>query len=1199
MSSEKQSSRLKPALKIAIILLLFVTVYSLAGFFLLPRLIRSQAQEKLSLQLKRPTTIDEVRFNPFTLVLALDGLLIKEADGAAGPFIKIDHLQADLSLASIWHRALVLEKFTVQGPYSKIVRKENFKYNFSDLIPAPNPQAGAEKDRAFHFSVNNIKISGGIIEFVDQPQQAFHWINDITITLPRVANLPKLIETHVQPAFAAVINGTPLNLGGRSKPFADSLETTFEIDFTDLDLPYYLAYLPESSNFTVDRGRLSSQLKLSYLQAAAARPELHLQGSITLRDIEVSANTERDKKRFARLPETTIRLGNGNLLAGELFIEEIRCRRPEIDLRLDDNRQPYLPQILSDAKPAGPKPEPKPEKDTSADKFICRLDRLAIEEGMIDFADLKPDFSTQIESFNFTLEDFSTAPGSPAAYTLKLRSEAREELSAAGHFQLQPLEVMTDFALKQIPIPRYASYYQPFFAGRIERGLLAVSGQLSIAQDNENKTALGLRNFKTELKELNLRDEQDREVLTLPALEVASPHLDVSGRQLHDLSITAREAKLFLARLRDGRLNLAGLVPPAGPGQPAPPETQTGQTELKDPAEPWHFSLAETRLVDCGLSFTDNSLKNPAVLAADKINLQISHLGSGPGENGQLQSSLQLTGGRLDLHGDIGLAPPLADLQIDLQKLRLADCQPYLQENLDLLVLDGTLESSGRLTFRLPEKTPQLGFRGRAAVNSLQTADRARAEKFLGFQRMAVNGIDFQLEKRKIHLQEIALAGLRANFIRLADGGSNLQTILRPEPAAPAPAKNPDAPPAEKQSPEKQPAFDFALERIELKNGALNFYDQTCEPVFELTLDQLNGAVDELTAMGREPARIDYQGRLNHQAEILIKGSLAPLARELKADLAISGQDIGMTAFSPYAGRYVGQKIGKGKLSLDLNYRIDDRRLNADNRVFLDQFEFGQAVASPEATSLPVNLAVALLKNRQGEIDLNLPVSGDLDDPSFSLGGVIIKVFVNLITKAVTSPFALIGALAGGGEELNQVDFAPGLATLDEAAATKLSQLAKALYERPGLKVDIQGSVKAAADRRALEEAAFQKLLKLAKFKHKPGKGIDSVEQVTIQPDEFPKYLWRAYKAAPVDKEKNAIGLIKKIEPAKQEEILRQSVKVGDQELLTLARHRAEKVLAFLVEKGPIESKRLFLLEPPAPAAGSDQDQSRVEMKIK
>jgi hypothetical protein len=287
---------------------------------------------------------------------------------------------------------------------------------------------------------------------------------------------------------------------------------------------------------------------------------------------------------------------------------------------------------------------------------------------------------------------------------------------------------------------------------------------------------------------------------------------------------------------------------------------------------------------------------------------------------------------------------------------------------------------------------------------------------------------------------------------------------------------------------------------------------------------------------------------------------------------------------------------------MQLHYLVDRRKLTATNRLFLDQFTFGSRVESPDATTLPVKLAVALLRNRRGEIDLNLPVEGDLDDPQFSLGGVIVKVVVNLITKAVTSPFSLLGAAFGGGPDVNIITFPPGRATFDQENQEKLATMAKILYERPALKLEIHGYVDPESDRRGLAELFFQRLLKAQKLKDLgPAAAGSDLDAVTIKPEEYERYLKKAYKAAKFAKPKNLIGLAKRLPATAMEKLLRQHIEVSDDDLRRLAYQRAERVKDYLITKGPVAADRIFLVEPEtvggasAAAAGN----RKVEMVLK
>jgi hypothetical protein len=291
---------------------------------------------------------------------------------------------------------------------------------------------------------------------------------------------------------------------------------------------------------------------------------------------------------------------------------------------------------------------------------------------------------------------------------------------------------------------------------------------------------------------------------------------------------------------------------------------------------------------------------------------------------------------------------------------------------------------------------------------------------------------------------------------------------------------------------------------------------------------------------------------------------------------------------TPYAVKYAGYGIEKGKLSVKLSYLIENRKLVAENNIYLDQLTFGEKVDSPTATKLPVLLAVALLKDKNGVIDVNLPISGSLDDPQFSLGGIIVKVFVNLIVKAVTAPFALLGSLFGGGEELAFLEFAPGSAMLDADDEAKLKSLAKALDARPALKLDASGRIEPDADRDALKRTALDRQIKAAKLKDSGKKAADgaSLDEVTIEPNEHEKYLTAAYRAAKFERPRNAIGMLKDLPVPEMEQLMLANAQVSEDDLRLLANARAQAAKSWLVETGKIPAERVFIVAPKTGAEG-------------
>ncbi len=1217
MEEQEREKKSVPARRwqVLIAILLLLLIYTLSGFYLLPWVLKNQAEKRLPELLQRPVTVAQIQFNPFTLQLKINDFIVKERHDHE-VFVKIDDLLLDVAgFLSLSNRALVLERLDIQGPYCKMIRNRDLSYNFSDLLDMLKVPATDEKDpaadegSAVHFSLNNIIVNQGLVVIDDSHRDTVHKIAEIVIHLPQISNLPNLVKADVRPSFSAVVNGTPLNVKGKTLPFYETLETHFTINLDKLNLPYYLSYLPGERNFVVAAGSLSTDLDMVYIQSEKSIPRLSLSGTATISDFLVSGKGDENNYRFISIPELVVTLGQGNLLAGEIFLDEIICHRPEINFLHKPDGAYYLPMLIAAASAdgqnadgqsaSGAVPAPKSEAEKkSATQITFRLGKMYLQEGLLTVLDRRvtPAFSRRLYPVDFKLENFTTVAGERAHYSLNLKSDLGESLAGSGEFALEPLEVKTHFDLQGLPLPKYAAYYRPFFAGKFAGGQLGLTGDVTVAKTEAGDILMQLEDLGCKLENCKLSTPDGTSVLSLPRFELSQGVIDFDKHECVIGLISGDQGHLNLIRRKNGNLNLVDLLP-----------AETSKSEVQAPAQSqpvndaWHLLLTRGNLQGCSVTFEDKvPFGGRTVFAGDQIDLRIDQFGTGRNETGKLDLKLRLAKrGKLSVQGAVGIEPLQAELEINLQKFPLPLLQNYLSEYLDLILVRGEFATKGHLRFRQGEaRDDKLDFAGDLSLDNLKTVDNERAADIFDLQHLALSRFKYNAQPPSFSLEKALFKGLQVNFTKEGDGLTNLEKVMVKE--SPAVTNKADG------QPETDIASDSAL-KLDLKELALDdssimFLDRSVSPAVEIFFDDLNGSVTGLTSLSEKPAEVKFSGRLNRQAPVSISGAVNPLGESLFADIEIKGEGLGLTSASPYSGKYIGHLISKGKVSFDLTYHIEDNQLKAHNSIFIDQFDFGSSVESSDAMNLPVRMAVSLLRNRQGEISLDLPVSGDLSDPEFSLGGIIIKVFINLITKAVTSPFALIGSLAGGGDDLNLVNFTEGRAELDKSAEEHLAKLAGVLYDRPGLKVEIVGRAEAGSDRQALQEAHFMKLLQTQKFKDMDTKNRPLViTDVVVEKDEFEKYLWQAYKAAPIEKEKILL-LVKKIKPAEQERLLREFVKVDDDELLRLARQRAQVVMTFLTAKGPLEAKRLFLVTPqllPAEAGAAGDKGRQVEIKIK
>jgi hypothetical protein len=474
---------------------------------------------------------------------------------------------------------------------------------------------------------------------------------------------------------------------------------------------------------------------------------------------------------------------------------------------------------------------------------------------------------------------------------------------------------------------------------------------------------------------------------------------------------------------------------------------------------------------------------------------------------------------------------------------------------------------------------------GNVAVTDFAALDRPTSSDLVRWKSLSLDALDVATTPFKASVGRIGAEDYYARVIVYQDGTLNLARLLTPG-ASPEPA--PDAPPATIPARERE-ALPIAIGRIELARGAVNLSDFFVRPNYSANLTDVTGTVSAMTS--EQAGDIAFSARVERTAPVEVQGRIQPFAKELSLDVTAKARDVDLPPLTPYSVKYAGYGIEKGKLTFDVHYRIENRRLTAENQLVLDQLTFNrERVDSPTATKLPVLLAVSLLKDSRGVINLKLPISGTLDDPKFSVWGVIVQIFVNLIGKAATAPFALLASAFGGqGEELSTVPFAPGSAALGEVAGKRVATLSKALADRPALRLDIGGRADPGADRAAMTRNAVDDAMKRAKLKSlaSSGSAPPSVADVSIASDERARWLAAAYKDAPIqERPRNFVGMLKDLPPAEMEAMLVAHAKVDDDALRLLANARAQAVKDAMVAAG-IAGERLFLMAPKLGADGA------------
>lgn len=563
---------------------------------------------------------------------------------------------------------------------------------------------------------------------------------------------------------------------------------------------------------------------------------------------------------------------------------------------------------------------------------------------------------------------------------------------------------------------------------------------------------------------------KDAAPITLAALKIEKPTLSLDQQSVKIRRITLKKPQLSVQRDQHGDLDVLRLL--ATPGDPADKQTAP-QPSSEPPPEStpaWQVAVATLAIEDGRLALTDHSVTPSAQFTLSPLALTVRDFSTAQNPPPlQLQADLHINDrARLKAQGQVRVEPLDATLTLDLQQLALPVFQPYLNALTGIQLADGRLRTAGTLTVRAhgDQATPVAAFTGSAGISGLDVqAQRARAP-LLSWQDLAISGIDFNSDPLRVKLAHIQIDAPSATVKIQPDRSINVINAL----AAPDAAAVADAAAVEIDAPANASAdadaapLALRIDRIDVEKGRLQFADASIEPNFSASINTLAGHISHLSLDQPQPAAIELAGQVDEHAPVAIQGSLVPSEVGLNTDISMHFKNIDLIRFNPYSGRFVGYNITKGKLSTELRYRIENKKLLAEHHVTLNQLTFGEATGSRDAPPLPLKLAVSLLKDRKGNIQLKLPVKGNIDDPSFSVAPLVWKVLRDNIVKAAATPFALLGSLVGGGKELAYVDFDPGSAELSQGERAKLAKLAEALGKRPQLQLDIPVATPTAQD---------------------------------------------------------------------------------------------------------------------------------------
>jgi hypothetical protein len=776
-------------------------------------------------------------------------------------------------------------------------------------------------------------------------------------------------------------------------------------------------------------------------------------------------------------------------------------------------------RLGAEAVPATPAAEP-------AQPPAVHIGRLAVTQARLDFTDesrARP-FATTLGPVSFSLTDFRTAVERGAPYRFEAVTEAGERLAWSGALSAVPLASTGELRLENIQLPKYAAYYADLVQAELTDGKLSVGGRYEARFDGANRV-LKLAGAGLQLRDLKVVTRAGQQpLLDLPALEVAGVNADALALKADVAAVTLTGGHVSVAREQDGSINLLKAL------LPAPADERVSNASSGKAAAPLpDVRIGEVAVKGLTVDVADHTVPGSARLGLADIQVALKNVTLADGAEMPLDLAFNWApAGTVKVTGTVAIQPEVrATLQTDVAGLALLPLSPYVEQFVRAHLTQGAVSTSGAVTLALGTGTPVATFDGRVGVDQLGLVDATQNESLAGFASLALNGLKVTTAPQlTVTLDEVNVAAPYARVLVGQDGTVNLTTLAKAEAVAGSGGVSPpsDATATEKSGDKLPPTSEtpanaavsprIAIARVVVSDGEFSFADRSLQPGVRMAITRFGGTIAGLSSENLARADVDLKATVDGVGPVAIQGQLDPLGAKKFVNLKVDFRNVDLLPLSPYSGKYAGYELARGQLNLDVQAKLDDRRIEATNVITLNQFTFGAPVESPDATKLPVRLGVALLKDMDGRIVIDVPMAGSLDDPELRIGKVVLRVIVNLLTKAAVSPFALLGSMfGGGGDELAFQEFAPGGSELLPAEAGKLATMVKALANRPGLSLGIEGGFDGPADTHALREQKLAALVRSRIWEERRAAdpNLPPPDQLVITPEEHATMVKRLF----------------------------------------------------------------------------------------
>ncbi len=1134
----KKNECIKLAKKISLIVVGLFMFYLIIGFWVVPPLLKPKLEEQFSSLLGRKVTIAEIKLNPMVLSATISDLTVYEINEQ--PFAGFQQLYANAQISSIFKWAFTVKEIRVQGPFGVLKLLPDNKLNFDDILaklsePKPEPKEDAGLPRAI---IEKFQFIDGkaVVENLSGKEPIREELAPISFTID---NLSTLEGRQGEYRFTGV---GPL--GGQfevdGKITVNPVRVQGNYTITGTRISHYWEHLKDlvsfqiisgttdvSGEYTVEivDGRLNARLKNGAFElddfklvekgneeVLIALPTLSIQG------IAVDLRTREIKVALVRTTDAAIK----SWVATDGTSELQNLFQPDIEklMAMKGEKTPETNAETTDTAP-----------------WEATVNHVEVQNWQftIDAQTGKKPIRETAALNTFTVENLSTAADQRATYAFNGTGPSGGTYQLNGELTVNPVWTQGRYSMSNAKLSHFWEHLKDHVSFQIVNGSTGTSGDFTMAID-DGKLSARLENGAYALNDFELVEKGKKELLILlPAFSIKGIGADLQAREMNVELIQAADAKIKSWLAADGSFALRNLF------LPDLEKLMKKKTEDPEPEpaidQPWQVALKKMEVKNWELAFEDRTLTHPAKLSADNIDVVVENLTNKKEKTATLGAFMRINqAGDVKIKGKAGIAPLQADLNVVTTKIALKSFQPYVDDAVNAQIASGTTSSKGRIRYLGKDAQPQIRYEGDLSVDDVEIQDRVQTEDFITLAQLKTRGIELELRPNKLNVSQVLIDRPHARVTIDEAGVVNVVSAF-------APVEN-----EKKQEEGKEDLLKrlvnflilqfkgpmpMSVDRVELKRFTSDFVDASITPPYETHLEITDATATGLSSDPSSKADFKFNGSIDEKATLEGSGQMNPMNALQYSKVDVSLKNFKLNPVSPYSGKFIGFKIDQGTMHTELKYKVANDAVDGNNIITIDQLELGERVDSPDALNLPIKLGVALLKDSEGRIKVQVPVEGNVKDPQFDFAKAIESALTGTIEDASSAPFAAITEVDGfKGEELSMVAFEFGFSELQDREIQKLNALATLLKERVALTLGIVGKADRQMDRSAIMGEAPQE----------------------IPADEDSA----AHKETPV------------VEPVADQD-------VDNGRLEQLAQQRAEAVSTYLIDKANVEAKRIKL----------------------